>query len=552
MTDNQSLFENAFQYASIGMALVSPEGKFLEVNDALCEIVKYPKDELKKLTFQEITHPDDLELDMENVQRVLDQKIDSYQMEKRYIAKDGELKWILLSVSHIFNQDGSPRYFISQIQDISDLKQAQKKLEYSAHFDALTGVANRYTFQKKLQQLIKTCAQHNKKFSLFYIDFDNFKHINDTFGHPVGDRFLKTVAELLINNTATDRPIARLSGDEFIILVMHNKETDLHTMAQEYIELFQSPVEVDGKEIYATATLGVATYPEHGDNEADLLRHADYALYKMKNAGGNGYAIFNQKLADQYERNTYIEGKIEHAIESNEFHIEYQPVIHLTNHSVLYYEALARWTDPQLGMISPQEFISRAEKSGKILTLGNHLLDLIFHDIQSVKPSQPMVVGINISPIQLSHKEFITHLENKINTCQIDINSLLFEFIETSAIQNEASTKRSIHKINQLNIPIAIDDFGTGYASLSYIKSFDVAILKIDKSYIADIETNYHSYEITKAIINLAETLNIKVVAEGIETSKQAEILKDLGCEYGQGFYFDGPNRNMLKNIDTH
>lgn len=539
---DQQLFESAFKYAAIGMALVGLDGKFLKANHSLCKILKYTESELTQLTFQDITHPDDLDRDLNALNKLNCMEIDSYKMEKRYFAKDGTEIWAQLSVSLIKNEDGTPKHYISQIQDITALKKANKKLVITAHTDALTGIANRHTFQAKLEEMIQACERNETEFSLLYIDFDNFKRINDTYGHLFGDDFLQVISKKIKSLLTEDQFIARLSGDEFVIILKHNikEENEAKHLAIRILQAFHHPLSFSNQQIQASASIGIATYPEHGKNLETLMRHADYALYELKHRGGNNFMFFNNHLAEEYQRGIYIEQALIEAIKNNLIHIHYQPILHLETLDISYYEALARWHDRKLGDIQPEEFIHHAEKTGAIKPLGKMLMEQIFTDINQIKDAS-FRVGINLSPLQLIDQSFATQLKTLMTSYSISKHDILMEFVETSLISENSHATYTMHKLSEMGIATTIDDFGTGYASLNYIRQFNIDSVKIDKAYVGDIENNFNSYEIVKAIITLGKTLKIKVIAEGIENQQQLAILKELGCEYGQGFFFAKP-----------
>lgn len=537
--NNQELFESAFKYAAIGMALVGLDGRFLKVNKSLCQIVKYSEAELIQLTFQDITHPDDLDRDVALLKKLKNQAINTYKIEKRYYAKDGSLIWILLSVSLILHKDGTPKYFISQIQDISELKKITGKTEYLAYYDTLTDTLNRRAFLTELENRVKQCDSLQCEFSLLYVDVDNFKRINDLYGHLFGDNFLKAISAKLQASLSETDFLARLNGDEFVILIANKDNQPAKKLALKLLESFHTPIMIDDRAIQSTISIGIVHYPEHGNTAEQLMRHADYALYEIKHKGGNSVTIFNTVMASAYQRGMTIENKLIKAVKNHDIYTVYQPIVNLSTQDILYYEALARWQDEELGEVEPEAFIHHAEKTGIIHNLGHHLIAQV---IQDIKASDNLLrVGINLSPMQLNHKTFASDIQARLQDNNITLDSIIFEFIETTLITSNSYATITVRKLEDMGAQMIIDDFGTGYASLNYIRQFNIAALKIDKSYVADITRNLNSYEIVKTVILLGKTLNFKVIAEGIETQSQLDTLRELGCLYGQGYFFARP-----------
>lgn len=441
------------------------------------------------------------------------------------------------------NQD---KNFLLVMSNITTRKHLEKELHQLAFYDKLTDLPNRRMFTDHLRNVIKHSKRNKKKFALFFMDLDNFKFINDTLGHETGDKFLVQIVKKLKEIFRQSDMITRLGGDEFTILVEGFKDGDsidiVAKLAEKLVwELATKPIYMGGRSLSISTSLGVAQYPEDGADSATLLRNADIAMYSAKKSGKNRYAFFSEAMNEALRYRIEIENDLKYALEiGNHLSFYYQPIINLANNQLVGAEALVRWRHPAKGFIPPAEFIPIAETSNLIGLLSDLLIDTAFKQAQAwSKLAFAPYISINISGRQFEKHNFIDGLLSALETYQVDASNIQLEFTESIMLD---STKETIAKFEVLKImgfKIAIDDFGTGYSSLAYIHKLPIDVIKIDMSFVNGMINNKKINSIVAAITKLSNVLEIKTIAEGIELLEHAELLKELQCDYGQGYLYD-------------
>jgi diguanylate cyclase (GGDEF)-like protein/PAS domain S-box-containing protein len=667
-------FRSIFDHAPIGVAMVSLEGRYLQVNRSLCEILGYTEEELQALTWQEITHPDDLAASSAHARRIVEGEFPKYHLEKRFLHADGRTVWASLSVSLVRDAEGEPLYFVSQIQDVSERKNIEKRIKESeerfrslvqnssdiitileadgtvryvspavervtgyrpeeqvgtnafgsvhpddrdraldtfaevlkrpglhpplefrvphkdgswrylehvvnnlvddpavrgvvinswdvterkalveqlscqAFHDLLTGLPNRALFMDRLERSITRAIRRGNKVAVLFMDLDNFKVINDSLGHKAGDQLLVAVAERLKTCLRSDDTAARLGGDEFTILVEDIAGVgDVSRIAERIADILRPPFTLEDQEVFATVSTGIALNSTAQEQPADLLRHADLAMYRAKRRGKARYEVFEPSMDAKAVERLMLETGLRRALLRQQFRVYYQPIVALDNNKVAGVEALVRWEHPQRGLLLPEAFLSVAEETGLIVGIGQWVLQeagkqaRIWQERYPATP--PLTISVNLSTREFFHPKLVAEV---LDESEIDPASLQLEITEGAMRTNgTSSTDRTLRNLKRMGVQLAIDDFGLGYSSLSYLKRFPVDFLKIDRTFIAGLGRGPNGVakdtEIVKAMIELTHALGLKVIAEGVETSEQLARLRNMKCDFAQGNYFSEP-----------
>ncbi len=465
-----------------------------------------------------------------------------------------------ISISPIETEDGL--LTLAVVKDITERKTIERQLEELAHFDIVTRLPNRAYFYDTLDRSIHRSQRIKKEFALLYLDLDDFKKINDSLGHHMGDKFLKHVSQKIQESARTNDFVARLGGDEFVILIEAGTDSlqDATRLAQRIITVFQSPFYIDHHELNSSVSIGIALYPTNGTDATSLMKNADLAMYRAKKSGKKTYQFFSDELNEAHKRQMVIESHLRHAIEKNEFTLVYQPQISLLTGKIYGFEALLRWNTSGLGQVNPAEFVSIAEDMGLIYEIGEWVLEsacLQFHLWASQHPlfkETPLVLSVNLSVLQLTQKDLASTLSKLMSRLQFKPALFLLGVTETAIMSHFVSSTHTLKAIHPLGIGVAIDDFGTGYSSLNYLKKLPFTALKIDQSFVQDVIEDSNDASIVTAIIQLGFALELDIIAEGIETEQQLAFLKQAGCHYGQGYYLSYPLSpdELIKFIGEH
>ncbi len=547
LAESEERFRSAFNYAPIGIALVSPNGVWLKVNHALCEILGYTEEEFLTRDFQSMLFTEDLGNTLIKIHELLSGKVPSCQMEQRYLHKDGKTVWASWSVSTTSHSTSERPNLIFQIQDITDKKLAEEKLQYEATHDALTGLPNRARFMSKLEQALrKAHDSRDYQVSVLFIDLDRFKVINDSLGHLIGDQLLIGIAERLRECLRPSDMVARLGGDEFTILVEGKYEgKEVIRIAERIQEKFLIPFDLSGHEVYSSASIGILNATENHLFPEDLMRDADTAMYQAKRAGKARHEVFDQDMHEAVKEILKLETDLRRAVEKDEFYINYQPIYSLENEKIEGFEALARWNHMTFGDIQPAKFIPLAEEIGLIDTLGEHILRKACMQMQSLNETMPdsskMILSVNLSCKQFANPNLVTKIKRVLEDTNFPGNKLKLEITESVFFEHQEKAVEMLYQLRDIGIEINIDDFGTGYSNLNYLMKLPISTLKIDRSFISPTESSASNSEIVRAIVMLARNLGMKVIAEGVETQEQLDELKKLNCEGAQGYFFAAP-----------
>jgi diguanylate cyclase (GGDEF)-like protein/PAS domain S-box-containing protein len=546
LRESEERFRSAFAYAPIGIGLVSRHGKWLKVNHALCEILGYEADELLSMEFQAMMFPEDVGATLIKIHDLMAGRIASCQMEQRYLHKTGRTVWTLWSLSASGDISSDASNLIFQLQDITDKKIAEEKLQHEATHDALTGLPNRALFMRRLEEALERSRQDPKyQVSVLFIDLDRFKVVNDSLGHLIGDQLLIGIASRLRDCMRPPDIVARLGGDEFMILVEGRYYMEKVTRIANRIQRqFDLPFDLYGQEVYSSASIGILRASENHMSSEDVMRDADTAMYQAKRSGRSQHAVFDENMHAAAKEILQLETDLRKAIERYEFDVEYQPIFSLRTGDIEGVEALARWNHPQLGEIHPSKFIPLAEETGLIDGLGELVLDKSCTEIGKIYQEigvDSLKLSVNLSCRQFAQPFLVNQIKNILNRTEFPPSRLKLEITETVFFEYQERAIEMLNYLRQLGIDIDIDDFGTGYSNLGYLVRLPISTLKIDRSFVNLITAEGGNTELVRTIISMAKNLDLKVIAEGIENHSQLEALKGLNCESGQGFLLAKP-----------
>ena len=430
------------------------------------------------------------------------------------------------------------------VRDITEQHKASEIVRQHAYYDSLTSLPNRFLSLNRLSEMLAEAKKNNGNVTLFFLDLDDFKKVNDSLGHEIGDKLLIESANRLSSVLRPTDTVGRLGGDEFILLLPELGDNDeIIEIAENLLNAFRTPFHIDGKALILTLSIGIATYPDNGNSTSDLLRNADAAMYQSKVIGRNTYSLFTKEMSYKMLRRFDIEEQLINALERDEFEVFYQPKIDVKNGQVIGAEALLRWNNPKLGNVPPDEFIPIAEHTGIIIPIGKYVVKQALRLLSEWNHAHQKhyTVAVNLSPRQFRDKELISFIKEALVETQIKPSSLEFEITEGILMTGNSYIDDALNQLHKLGIKLSMDDFGTGYSSLSYLRQYPFDILKIDRSFINGITLNKADFDLTKATIAMSHSLGLLVVAEGVETLDQLNLLNELGCNLVQGYYFSKP-----------
>ncbi len=541
LRSSEERFRGIFLNAPFGIMLVDMQGQVFQANRTAAELLAYEEQELKGIHISRLVPSEDRVNLKEALASMSAESKLADRSERRMICHDGLEIWTNFHVVLQPNNSGEGEYYIVQIADITNIKRSQQRMERMAFYDTLTDLANRRLFHERLEHAIAQCVRNDRSSALLYLDLDNFKRVNDTLGHQVGDQLLREVASRLKQCVRDEDTVGRTGGDEFTILLTEiGTPTDAGVVAQKILNHLREPIQISGYPLVVTTSIGITVLPSDAVDPNVLMRNADLAMYKAKERGRNNYQFYSEDLNTTAVDRLRTEYEIRHALENDEFELFYQPKIALRDQRIVGVESLIRWNHPERGLIGPDEFIGVAEDTGSIIDIGSWVIEEACRACQVLcsQQSQPIQVAINISPRQFRDPNLITTMRRSLREAKLDPKNIEIEITETMLMQDVEAAQITVERLSELGVSLAIDDFGTGYSSLNYLKRFPINTVKVDRSFVTDLPSNADDMAITRAVIAMAHQLKMEVVAEGVETREQLEFLAHQKCEYAQGWLF--------------
>lgn len=540
-----SKLSSAVTNSGTSIVITDKDGIIEYVNEKFCRITGYKTSETINQPIN-ILRPNSEEF--KNLPCILDTqyllKQDSWEGEMLCSKKDKSEFWNAVTISAVFDKDGSISNYVLSAVDVTALKNANQKMEHLALFDALTGLANRRLFIERLHQSVLNARRHKKITALLFLDLDQFKRINDTLGHQAGDQLLLCIADRLQTCVRPQDTVARLGGDEFTILLNDISEIEsIQSIAKNILSTLKEPIKLGKHEIIVSTSIGITLSPNDSIDGDTLMKNADLALYMAKDNGRDGYHFFTDALNIRANKLLETENELREAIKHGDFYLNYQPQINLKTGEIASVEALIRWQHPTKGEISPYEFIPVAEETGLIVQIGQWVLQQACKEIQELNnlTGKSLRVAINLSSRQFEDPELVNIVGKALLNSGLNAQNLEIEVTESMLMNDMNSAICQLNKIKSTGSTLTIDDFGSGYSSLSYLKSLPVDTLKIDQSFVYDIPEDLNAMEIASAVIAIAHKLNLCVVAEGVENIDQRDFLVINGCDYAQGYFFSRP-----------
>lgn len=491
-------------------------------------------------------HEDDSERVVHDIYRHIESGKTHWSDEYRFLRADGTYSFVIDRGYVVYEPDGTPVRMLGSMMDVTDRKSLEQQLTHQALHDPLTKIANRALFKDRVDHALSKLARSNSSLAVLFLDLDNFKAINDSLGHAVGDKLLIAVAERLQDCLRNADTAARLGGDEFAVLIESMYRPDEAVMiAERILEVFRHPFMIDSKEIHVGTSIGIAASSPEALASEELLRNADLAMYMAKSQGKGKFVVFEPKMHEALMERIELEEDLRRGIDEREFVLHYQPILDLESQEMVGMEALVRWMHPRLGLLAPLIFIPLAEETNLIVPLGDWILNEACRQVQSwreeYEEEMDVSVTVNISIRQFQQSELVDMVSRALDDSGLPPSSLILEITESFMMQDTEATIAKLHELKKLGVRLAIDDFGTGYSSLSYLQRFPIDILKIDKSFIDKLGQGSEGNAVARAIIMMGDSLNLKTIAEGIEHPEQIDELQLLGCEAGQGFHFAKP-----------
>ena len=553
--EDMRLYQRAIESSTHGVLIMDAQQKTFPImysNPAFLSITGYTDEEITGKSMQFLLGHEQEQAAFLKLKLAMQEGRDA-DAELRGYKKDGQLFWTMVTVSAVPNVNHEKAHYVALIHDITERKNMEEQLLHQATHDSLTSLPNRSLLDDRVRRAIKSAVRNNTKLAMLFLDLDDFKLINDRLGHDCGDKLLQEVSERLEAEIREVDTVARIGGDEFIIIFSDlQSEEDIMMPAHKLLMEIRKPYCIDGHKIEISASIGISFYPKDGQNALDLMRCADISMYHAKENGRNNFKFYTDELNERIEKRFTMEENLKKAIKEQQFVLFYQPLYQADNKKIIGAEALIRWPHPTLGNIPPDHFIPIAEDTGLIVTLSAWILEAACMQLKNWKDAgfDQLSLAVNLSAREFKQKDLAKNIKRLLKKLKISPERLELELTERMLIKDDDDTLRIMHEIKDLGVKLSIDDFGVGFSSLSYLKIFPVDKLKIDRSFIKDINEETLGTKDTAllhSIVDLSHGLGLKVVAEGVETEIQSQFLTEAGCDYLQGYYHSKP-----VDVDTY
>ena len=540
-------YELAMKGSNEGLWDWNPVSKELILSARLLTTFDISEDETLKTTSTEWltwVHPDDRQQYQDVLSEHLKGKTKFFDCEYRVRNKQGLYIWVHAHGLALRNEAGVAYRMVGSIGDITERKEHERQLQHQANYDSLTELPNRLLAMDRLSQSLAHAKRNKKQVGVLFIDLDNFKKINDTLGHDIGDHHLIEISHRLKQCTREEDSVARLGGDEFLMILQDIEQIEeVDHVCQRILQVLAKSVSINGYECFTTASIGITLFPNDGDNPQALLRNADTAMYRAKETGKNTYRYFTSEMNQESIARLNMESYLRHALENNELSLHYQAVVDIPTGNIVGAEALLRWNSPQYGTVPPDTFIPLAEESGLIIEFGDWVLETACKQAQKwrQKTGHHFLLAVNVAFPQFRDGHLVKTVHNVLRKTGLPPACLELELTERLLMEDETECAQALKELHDMGVRISIDDFGTGYSSLSYLKRFPVNTLKIDRSFVSNIDDSPENIPLITAIISMSHALGLNVIGEGVETKEQLDFLKDKNCNYAQGYYLYKP-----------
>ena len=541
--DQLRLSATVFENASEGILIMDPDFHFLTVNDCFTRITGFSDEEVRGRRIGDTSHSGESNaaLYKEIAETVRREGFWEGEMNER--RKNGEPYPIWLQLSAVYDDDGGITHYVGMFSDLTSRKEAEEKLQFLSNYDRLTGLANRAQFREKLHKALALARLNRERVALVCLDLDRFRPINDSLGHEIGDKLLFQAAERLRALDVDESMLARVGGDEFTLIIDNFKHAaDVEALAEDIIQALKKPFNINGHELLLGVSIGVRVFPENGKEAQALINQGDLAVHQAKRMGGNNVQFFRNDMRAASVEQLALETSLRKAIFKNEFVVHYQAKVDLSGNRISGCEALVRWQHPTMGLLPPKDFIPLAEESGLISAISEWVLERSCRQAaQWAKQGNPVCVSVNLSAQQFRKGDIVTIVDRVLELTELAPELLELELTESLIMEDLDKNIEVLRQLRERGVSLSLDDFGTGYSSLSYLKRFPVDTLKIDKSFVEDLHNSSDDAAITQAIIDMAHSLKMKVVAEGVEEDAQMSLLRRMGCDAIQGYLISRP-----------
>lgn len=542
--EHQQMAASAIKNVGEGIFVTDANGVVQSVNPAFTQITGYPAEEIIGGTLETMRSPNHDQLFYDTIRTELD-KDKQWKGELWIYTKDGESLPLWLSLTAVSGEEADTCRYVGAGRDVSQLKKNEEDIRRRANYDALTGLPNRILFADRLAQAIRNVGRNRKQLALLFLDLDHFKDLNDSHGHAMGDELLKVVAKKFSSSVRKHDTVSRLGGDEFTVVLddVVNAGQDAAIVANKLIRIFDRSLKADGYEVFLGVSIGIAIYPDDGEDVDSLIKNADTAMYSAKEKGRNNYQFFSSAMEEKIVNSVSLETDLRNDLERDGLYVDYQPIMSLATSKIVGMEALVRWKRHGNKFVSPAIFIPIAEERGLIIPIGISVMRQACHEIKQLnrRLNSRFTISINLSARQFKEKSIITQIGNILTETDLDPHLLTLEVPETTIMDDIENSINTMNTLKSQGIRISLDDFGSGYSSFNYLKKLPVDNLKLDKDFIGDILTDGNAAKIAVAIVSLATDLGMAVIAEGVEEQAQLEFLRAQGCQFVQGYLFSAP-----------